>query len=140
MTNEPNAIAKETKVLEAAPKQDKTDKKPEKKKEETAPKKIKKTRAAKARKVEELITESTKKMTDKEKDILIKFLREDNTKLGHQISALRENIEAAYKKVNQVEAQYNDMEKFYRDNLAYIDGQVVAFTNAVRKSTVGGAM
>jgi len=128
-TAKPNAIAKETKVL---------DKKDNNKSAKTVVKKEKKTRAPRARKVEELINEATKKMTDKEKDILIKFLREDSTKMKNQITALRENIEAAYAKVNKVEEQYNAMEAFYRKNLEYIDGQVIAFTNAVRKSTVGG--
>ena len=125
-TAKPNTLAKETKVLE----------KPETKKKEE--KTIKKTKAPRARKVEELINETTKKMTDKEKDVLIKYLKEESLKTSHQMAALKENIEAAYKKVNLVEEQYNAMEKFYQDNLAYIDGQVVAFYNAVRKSTVGG--
>lgn len=126
----PNTLAKETKVLEK--KEEKVVKVASEKKKKT------KTRAPKARKVEDLINETTKKMTDKEKDILIKFLREDNNRLSNQISSLRQNIEAAYAKVNKVEEAYNAMEAFYRNNLEYIDGQVVAFANAVRKSTVGG--
>ena len=126
-TSKPNKLAKETKVLE---------KKPE---PEKSPEKVdKKTRAPRARKIEELILESTKKMTDKEKEILIKYLKDENCKLGNQINELKTNIESAFKKVNQIQEQYNAMEKFYQDNLAYIDGQVVAFANAVRRSTVGG--
>ena len=108
--------------------------------EEPKPKKkaAKTTRKPRARKVEELIEEATKKMSDKEKDVLIAFLREDSNKLNNQILALKQNIEAAYAKVNQIEEQYKAMEAFYQSNLEYIDGQVVAFANAVRRSTVGG--
>lgn len=136
MAAEPNTLANETKVLESAPK--KEAKKEKVTAEKKTEKKVKQTRAPRARKVEELVNEATKKMTDKEKDILIKFLREDTTKLKNQIDALKANIEASYKKAQLIEEQYKDMEAFYRDSLAYIDGQVVAFANAVRKSTVGG--
>lgn len=119
----------EAAVVEAVPEEVKE--KPKKK----APKQPRKPRA---RKVEELVEEATKKMTDKEKDLLIAFLREDSTKLNNQILALKQNIESAYAKVNQIQADYESMERFYRESLQYIDGQVVAFANAVRKSTVGG--
>lgn len=99
---------------------------------------IKKNRKPRARKVEELIDEATRKMTDKEKDLLISFLREDTTRLKNTIDALKQNIESAYKQCRELEKQYESMEAFYRDSLKYIDGQVVAFANAVRKSTVGG--
>ena len=104
----------------------------------TEEKKEKQTRKPRARKVEELVEEATKKMTDKEKDLLIAFLREDSNKLNNQILALKENIESAYAKVNQIQENYNAMERFYQESLQYIDGQVIAFVNAVRKSTVGG--
>lgn len=108
--------------------------------EETKPKKkaARKPRTPKARKVEDLIEEATRKMTDKEKDILISFLREDTTRLKNTIDALKQNIESAYAQCREVEAQYESMERFYQESLQYIDGQVVAFANAVRKSTVGG--
>lgn len=132
MTEETIANAVETaEVQEVIPEVAET--KPEKKKTS------KKSRAPKARKVEDLIDEATKKMTDKEKDLLISFLREDTTQLKNTIEALKQNIESAYAQCRELEAQYEAMENFYRDSLAYIDGQVVAFANAVRKSTVGGA-
>lgn len=132
MTEEAIANAVETaEVQEVIP--EVTETKPEKKKTS------KKSRAPKARKVEDLIDEATKKMTDKEKDLLISFLREDTTQLKNTIEALKQNIESAYAQCRELEAQYEAMEKFYRDSLAYIDGQVIAFANAVRKSTVGGA-
>lgn len=98
----------------------------------------KKTRKPRARKVEDLVNEATKKMTDKEKDLLISFLREDTTKLKNTIEALKQNIESAYSQCRELEKQYESMENFYRESLKYIDGQVIAFANAVRKSTVGG--
>lgn len=103
-----------------------------------APKKTRKPRTPKARKVEDLIEEATRKMTDKEKDLLIAFLREDTTQLKNTIEALKQTIESAFAQCREVEAQYEAMEKFYKDSLQYIDGQVTAFANAVRKSTVGG--
>lgn len=111
---------------------------PEPVEEKKPAKKTKQTRKPRARKVEDLIEEATKKMTDKEKDLLIAFLREDTTKLNNQILALKQNIESAYEKVNMIQADYEAMERFYRDALQYIDGQVIAFANAVRKSTVAG--
>ena len=108
-------------------------------KKETKPeKKTRKPRAPKARKVEELIEEATKKMSDKEKDLLIEFLRADTGKLKQQIEELNHTIESAFKQVQLVQEQYNAMEKYYQESLQYIDGQVTAFANAVRKSTVGG--
>ena len=107
--------------------------------EEVKEKPAKRGRAPKARKVEELIKEATKKMTDKEKDILIAFLREDTTQLKNTIEELKGTIESAFNQCRQVEAQYEAMEKYYKESLQYIDGQVIAFAQAVRKSTVGGA-
>ena len=108
------------------------------KKEEKPEKKTRKPRAPKARKVEELIEEATKKMSDKEKDLLIEFLRTDTGKLKQQIEELNHTIESAFKQVQMVQEQYKAMEKYYQESLQYIDGQVTAFANAVRKSTVGG--
>lgn len=126
----------EAAVVEAIPETENViegkDKNPPKKKA------AKTTRKPRARKVEELIEEATKKMTDKEKDLLIAFLREDTNKLKNQIDTLNHTIESAFTQVNQVKADYEAMERFYRESLQYIDGQVVAFANAVRKSTVGG--
>lgn len=115
--------------------EEKSVKKVEKKPEVKTPKKPRKPRA---RKVEALINEATKKMTDSEKDLLIKYLREDSTQMKQTIDALKKNIESAYAQCRKVEEQYEGMERFYRESLQYIDGQVTAFANAVRKSTVGG--
>lgn len=132
----------EAAVVEAVPEAvnivEESEPKPKKKVAESS-KKPSKPRKPRARKVEELIEEATKKMSDKEKDLLISFLREDTTKLKNQIDALKQNIESAYAKVNQVQAEYEAMERFYQESLQYIDGQVIAFANAVRKSTIGGA-
>ena len=126
----------EAAVIEAVPEEavvteEKAEAKPKKKS-------TKQTKRPRARKVEELIEEATKKMSEKEKDLLIEFLRGDTNKLNNQIEALKQNLEVAYAKVNQIQAEYEAMEKFYRESLQYIDGQVIAFANAVRKSTVGG--
>lgn len=124
-------------TVEATPEENVTVEKKEVKPEK-AEKKTRKPRAPKARKVEELIEEATKKMTEKEKDLLIEYLRTDTGKLKQQIEELNHTIESAFKQVQLVQEQYNAMEKYYQDSLQYIDGQVTAFANAVRKSTVGG--
>lgn len=124
-------------TVEATPEENVTVEKKEAKPEK-AEKKTRKPRAPKARKVEELIEEATKKMTEKEKDLLIEYLRTDTGKLKQQIEELNHTIESAFKQVQLVQEQYNAMEKYYQDSLQYIDGQVTAFANAVRKSTVGG--
>lgn len=125
----------ETAVVEAVPE---TVNAPVEESEPKPKKKAAKARKPRARKVEELVDLPAKKLTDKEKEMMISFLRDENTKLNNQMCALKENIEAAYAKVNQAQAEYEAMEKYYQDSLAYIDGQVIAFANAVRKSTIGG--
>lgn len=121
----------EATVIEAVPEEVETE-------EKKPAKKTKQTRKPRARKVEELVEEATRKMSDKEKDLLIAYLRENTTELKNTIDALKQNIESAYAKCREIESQYAAMERFYKESLQYIDGQVVAFANAVRKSTVGG--
>ena len=102
-------------------------------------KKERKTRE-KVRSVEELANLSTAKMTDKEKDKLIKALREANNLLANQVDAFKQNAESAYNQTRDREDKYEQMERYYRGRLQYIDTQLAAFVTAVNEATKGGTM
>lgn len=131
MPEEIKTNKEETKITKEKPKTNKEETKISKEK----PKKAK-PKAPKARKIGFLLEESTKKMTDKEKDLLIKYLRENETKLNNQIKALTDNLDSAYKKMHQIEDQYGSMEAYYRKNFNYINDQLTAFAAAIRRSTM----
>lgn len=105
--------------------------------ENVTPKKARKPKAPKARNVEELVHEATKKMTDKEKDILIEYLREEILKKDTQIEFHKSNTQAALEKAQLAERQFATMEAYYADRQEYITDQVKAFANAVLLATKG---
>lgn len=127
----PNTTIEEKKEVIAPVK---AEKKPEKKevKEEVKPKK------PRARKAEELILAATKGMTDKEKAILIDYLKNELAMSKTKIDLLKANADAAYAKIRQAEADYEAMENYYKAQLGFVDTQVRAFAQAVTKATVGG--
>ena len=98
----------------------------------------KKTRVPKARKIEEVITLATKDMTDKEKENLINYLKEEINLRENQIGALKENIESTRKQLQESQKMLDECELFYRSKLQYVDQQTNAFVAAVRASIVGG--
>ena len=98
----------------------------------------KKTRVPKARKIEEVITLATKDMTDKEKENLINYLKEEINLKENQIGALKENIESTRKQLQEAQKMIDECELFYRSKLQYVDQQTNAFVAAVRASIVGG--
>lgn len=106
-------------------------------KDAPTPKKARKPRAPKARDIEELVNEATKKMTDKEKDILIEYLREEILKKDTQIEFHKSNTQAALEKAQLAERQFASMEAYYADRQEYITDQVKAFANAVLLATKG---
>lgn len=107
-------------------------------KEPTKKTSTKKTVRHKTRKAEILIKEAVKGMTDKEKEILINFLKNEVASRETQIEALKHNAEAAYEQARQIEDQYKAMENHYRIQLQYLDEQARAFLKAVQMSTRGG--
>lgn len=127
-----NELAKETKAME------KPEKKTTKKEKTETKKTVKKTTRKKSRPVNELIEAATKNMTDKEKEHLIDFLKNEIVGKNTKIEALRINSEKAYEQARELEKQYTAMEEHYRQKLQYIDEQSRAFLKAVTLSTRGG--
>lgn len=107
-------------------------------KENEEPKKTRKPRE-KVRPVEECFDLPLSKLTPKEKDNLIKELKESLTLTTNKVDAYKANAEAAFNQTRQIEEQYKAMEKYYRDQLKYIDMQVQAFHTAVNQAIKGGA-
>ena len=105
--------------------------------EKEEPKKVRKPRE-KVRPVEETLNLPTSKLTDKEKDNLIKELKEQNNLLNNQVEHFKKNADSAYEQTRQLEEQYKAMERFYRGRLQYVDNQVSAFHAAINEAIKGG--
>ena len=106
-------------------------------KENNTPKKVRKPRE-KVRSAEECFDLPVSKLTDKEKDNLIKNLKESLTLAVNQADAYKQNAAAAFEQTRQQEEQYKAMEKYYRDMLKYVDMQVKAFHTAIDQAIKGG--
>lgn len=102
-----------------------------------APKKTRKPRE-KVRPVEECIELPLSKLTEKEKDNLIKALKEELCLTANKMEAYKQNADSAFNQTRQIEDQYKAMEKFYRDKLKYVDSQVNAFHAAINEAIKGG--
>jgi phage shock protein A len=101
------------------------------------PKKVRKPRE-KVRPVEETLGLSVSKLTDKEKEALIKHLKEENTLLSNKVDSYKQNAGAAFDQTRQLEDQYKAMEQFYRGRLQYVDNQLNAFHAAINEAIKGG--
>lgn len=106
-------------------------------KENDEPKKTRKPRE-KVRPVDECFDLPLSKLTPKEKDNLIKELKEALTLATNQVDAYKQNAESAFNQTRQMEEQYKAMEKYFKDQLKYIDMQVKAFHTAVNQAIKGG--
>lgn len=106
-------------------------------KENDAPKKPRKPRE-KVRTVEECFDLPVSKLSDKEKDNLIKELKESLTLAVNQSEAFKQNAASAFEQTRQQEDQYKAMEKYYRDKLRYVDMQLMAFHTAIDQAIKGG--
>ena len=102
-----------------------------------APKKVRKPRE-KVRSVEETASLPLAKLTDKEKDNLIKSLKEENNLLRNKADSFKLNAASAFDQTRQMEEQYKAMEQYYRDQLKYVDAQVNAFHAAINQAVKGG--
>lgn len=100
-------------------------------------KKVRKPRE-KVRPVEETLELSVSKLTDKEKENLIKHLKEANTLLANKVDSYKQNAGAAFEQTRQLEDQYKAMEQFYRGRLQYVDNQLNAFHAAINEAIKGG--
>ena len=101
------------------------------------PKKVRKPRE-KVRTVEETIDLPISKLTDKEKDNLIKTLKEENNLLTTKVESYKQNAGAAFEQTRQAEEQYKAMEQYYRNQLKYVDAQLNAFHAAINQAIKGG--
>lgn len=105
-----------------------------------APAEEKKTRKPreKVRTPEECLDLPVTKLTDKEKNNLIKELKESLALALNQSEAYKQNARSALEQARQTEEQYKAMEKYYRDLLKYVDAQTNAFHAAVNQAIKGG--
>ena len=101
---------------------------------------VKKTRKPreKVRPVEETFNLPVKKLTDKEKEQLINFLKEQVNLFSNQQEAYKQNAESAFEKARKLEEQMDAVERFYRGKLKFVDTQVTAFHAAINEAIKGG--
>lgn len=102
-----------------------------------APKKPRKPRE-KVRSAEECLELPVTKLTDKEKNNLIKELKEALTQALNQSEAYKTNAKSAFDQCRQMEDQYKAMEQYYKNQLKYVDAQVNAFHSAINQAVKGG--
>jgi hypothetical protein len=92
----------------------------------------------KTRNAEELLDATLKSMSEKEKNLLINYLKDEINKKDAKIDLLQNNTESAFAQTRQTEQQYEAMERYYRDRLGYINNQVKAFSDAIGLAITGG--
>lgn len=109
------------------------------KKEEAAPKKERKPRKPreKVRSVEEIYDMSVNKLTDKEKNALIKHLREKILFVENQVCQYKQSAEGAFARARDNENKYDAMENYYLEGFKEINIQLAAFSKAVNRVTGG---
>ena len=92
----------------------------------------------KVRDMKELMELPVNKLSDKEKDVLIKELKETATILQQKAEAYKQNASSAFDQTRQIEEQYKAMENYYRGLLSYVNNQVNAFKAAIDQAIKGG--
>lgn len=112
--------------------------------EDTIPVKPKKTRKPRTTKtisavrdLSELRDIEPKKMTDAEKNLLIEAQKKELVMLRTKADALSENCKRAYEKCNLYESDFNRMDTFYREKLAFVAEQMNAFQKTIKLATGG---
>ena len=108
-----------------------------KEKAETPAKKQRKPRE-KMRQFEELMTLPEKKLTDAEKNYLIKKLKEEVNLKTNQYNACHDVIDSSFNQNRQLEEDYKSMEAFYQEKLKYINNQLNSFHAALNMAIKGG--
>lgn len=98
----------------------------EKKEEKKVEKKVRKPRE-KVRAMEELMTLPVTKLTDKEKNKLIKELKGQINLNNNKYEQYKMSAESAFNQTRELEAKYDAMEQYYRRLLTFVDTQVNAF-------------
>lgn len=107
------------------------------KKEAPAPKKQRKPRE-KVRPMEELLEMPITKLTDKEKDTLIKELKEQRNIAANKAKQYALSADSAFERARDVEQKYDAMERFYLNSFKEVNLQLSAFSKAIERVT-GGA-
>ena len=102
-----------------------------------AEKKPKKPRE-KVREIEEIRNLPFSKLSDKEKEKLIKTLKEENNLVNNKCESFKRNAETAFAQTRELENKYDAMEKFYIGQLQYINNQLNAFHAAINQALKGG--
>lgn len=82
--------------------------------ETPTPKKAKKPRAPKARSIEEIIKSPANKRTEKEKDLYISYLEDENQVLAAKNRELNINVQSFTEQLRRKENQFTQMEGHYR--------------------------
>lgn len=93
---------------------DTTDVVPELPSEAQMSKKAKKPRAPKARSIEEIIESPANKRTEKEKDLYISYLEDENQVLAAKNRELNINVQSFTEQLRRKENQFTQMEGHYR--------------------------
>lgn len=104
--------------------------------EETQVKEEKKPRE-KTRPVEETIDLPIKKLTDKEKDNLIKYLEKVIDELNKKNIMLENSAESAFRRARDAEDKYGAMENYYLKSFKYINTQMEALYTSIGQVTKG---
>jgi len=92
----------------------------------------------KMRQFEELMALPEKKLTDAEKNFLIKKLKEEVNLKTNQYNACHEVIDSSFNQNRQLEEDYKSMEAFYQEKLKYINNQLNSFHAALNMAIKGG--
>lgn len=104
-----------------------------------APKKQRKPRE-KVRPTIECLNLPLSKLSDKEKDNLIKELKEAVTIETNKKEHYKVNAESAFEQTRQMEEQFKAMEKYYKEQLKYVSNQLNAFNAAVNRALIAGGI
>ncbi len=91
----------------------------------------------KVRPIDEIYDLPVNKLSDKEKESLIKYMKENITLLRNQACEYKQNAEGAFERARNTEQRYKAMEKFYIDSFIEVNIQLKAFSKAVEKITGG---
>lgn len=118
--------------------------KPETTTEKVSEKTVKETKPRKPREkvrpTVECLALPLSKLTDKEKDNLIKELKEAVSVATNKEQHYKANAESAFEQTRQMEEQFKAMEKYYKDQLKYVSNQLSAFNAAVNRALIIGGM
>lgn len=92
----------------------------------------------KVRKPEELLEVRTGSMSDKEKCVLIKYLKEEICVKDQQLEMYAQNIETTRKQLQEAQMLVEKCESFYRNKLTYVNTQLSAFVETIKAGIGGG--